>query len=173
VIVTGKPRKRAWQIRRGFYRVVDSASRLLLILACSARKRHDVGMLPALARYDGVNYRVLRKAQRETTVPDTLDVLILSAEYGILDAQDQIPDYDRLMTPTHARELQPQVAHSLATRLATRRYDEAFVLGGKTYRIALETATSLHNIPRVAYAQGGIGEQMAQLKHWLADHARE
>jgi hypothetical protein len=152
--------------------VADAVPRLLMILACSARKRHDQGTLPALARYDGVNYRVLRKAQREKRVPDTLDVLILSAEYGILDAQDQIPNYDRLMTPTRARELQPHVARALAARLAAARYEEVFIVVGKTYRIALETAEGVHDADRVIYACGGIGEQMSELKQWLADHAR-
>ncbi len=151
---------------------VEHKPRLLLLLACSGRKRHDTGTLPALERYEGVNYHVLRKAQRERHIPPRLDVLILSAEYGILDAQDQIPSYDRLMTPARARELQPDVARALAVRLAKTRYDELFIIVGKTYRIALETAVSLHEHPHVTYAHGGIGEQMAELKHWLADHAR-
>ncbi len=146
--------------------------RVLLILACSGRKRHDAGTLPAVERYEGVNYHVLRKAQRERRVPQALDVLILSAEYGILDAQDQIPDYDRLMTRARARELQPDVARALAVRLSRERYDEIFIVVGKTYRIALEAATRLHEHPHATYAHGAIGEQMAELKHWLADHAR-
>lgn len=149
----------------------ELAPRLLLILACSGRKRHDTDTLPALERYEGVNYHVLRKAQREGRVPQALDVLILSAEYGILDAADQIPHYDRLMTPARARELQSEVAHALALRLAQTEYEEIFISVGKTYRIALETATRLLTHPHVTYAHGGIGEQMAELKHWLADHA--
>lgn len=54
--------------------------RLLLIVSCSQRKRSDLGLLPAIERYDGVYFRLLRKAQREGYWPENLDVLILSAQ---------------------------------------------------------------------------------------------
>jgi hypothetical protein len=47
----------------------------LLILACSARKRLDKSALPAIERYDGVNFRVLKKLQREQNFPNDLNVL--------------------------------------------------------------------------------------------------
>jgi hypothetical protein len=43
---------------------------------------------------------------------------------------------------------------------------------GKTYRIALSTASGLRDHPHLTYASGGIGEQMAQLKRWLAARAQ-
>jgi cytoplasmic iron level regulating protein YaaA (DUF328/UPF0246 family) len=62
----------------------------LLILACSARKRLDRSALPAIERYDGVNFRILKKLQREHAFPHDLDVLILSAKYGLLSPETPI-----------------------------------------------------------------------------------
>jgi hypothetical protein len=42
----------------------------LLIVTCSQRKRSDRELLPALKRYDGIFFRILRKAQREGYWPD-------------------------------------------------------------------------------------------------------
>ena len=48
----------------------------LLILACSARKRLEARALPAIERYDGVNFRILKKLQREQNFPSDLNVPI-------------------------------------------------------------------------------------------------
>jgi hypothetical protein len=41
--------------------------RYLLILACSQRKRPDPGLLPAIERYDGVNFRIFEKSDVKNT----------------------------------------------------------------------------------------------------------
>ncbi len=53
----------------------STTPRYVLILGCSGRKRVDPAPLLALDRYDGVNYRVLRKARAEGHWPPSLDVL--------------------------------------------------------------------------------------------------
>lgn len=53
----------------------------LLILSCSRRKRLDTDLLPAIERYDGPAFRVLRRFLRERPF-EAPDVLILSAEHG-------------------------------------------------------------------------------------------
>ena len=55
----------------------------LLILSCSQRKRKDPGFLPAIERYDGVNFRVIKKLGRQSRLLKNLDILIISAKYGI------------------------------------------------------------------------------------------
>lgn len=85
--------------------MAESAPHFLLVLGCSSRKRHDACLLAALARYDGVNYRVLQRAlraRREHGVGDALaarlDILIVSAEFGLLAPDTPIPGYYRCMT---------------------------------------------------------------------------
>jgi hypothetical protein len=79
-----------------------SATDRLLILACSQRKRPDAELLPALERYDGPAFRVLRRFLR-SRAPDPPDVLILSAEHGLIPRDLPIAAYDRKMTPARAR----------------------------------------------------------------------
>ena len=58
-----------------------SVKQYLLILACSQRKLDNKELLPAIERYDGGSYRVIRKAQREKCNLDNIEILILSAKY--------------------------------------------------------------------------------------------
>src|ERR671937_639945 len=94
------------------YMAVAPAPPRLLIVACSRRKRADPGLLPAIERYDGPAYRVLRRYLRQHPSQPP-DVLILSAELGLVLHTQPIPAYDRLMTPQRARELLPIVCGEL------------------------------------------------------------
>ena len=75
----------------------------LLVLACSERKVTAAGLLPAVDRYDGPPFRVLRKYLREHT--GAPDILILSAKYGLIPSDQQIPYYDCRITRASARVL--------------------------------------------------------------------
>ena len=59
----------------------------LLILSCSKAKRADCGLLPAIDRYDGPFFRVLRRYLRQQPA-DPPVVHILSAEFGLIPADD-------------------------------------------------------------------------------------
>jgi cytoplasmic iron level regulating protein YaaA (DUF328/UPF0246 family) len=148
--------------------VMVSEPQYLLIVACSHRKRSDPGLLPAIELYDGVNFRVLRRAQREGYWPKNLDVLILSAKYGLLKPNTLIEDYDLRMTLERAMALQPQVGADLDRYLERTSYSEVFVNLGKIYKVALDSSKRLRPLDRrVHYATGGIGEKMSQMKKWL------
>lgn len=145
-----------------------SEPRYLLIVACSERKRSDPGLLPAIERYDGVNFRVLRKAKREGYWPENLDVLILSAKYGLLKLDSLIEDYDLRMTPERAIALQARVSADLDACIERISYSEVFINLGKIYMAALALSQELTTLDRrVHYATGGIGEKMSQMKKWL------
>ena len=123
-------------------------SRYLLILACSQRKRPDAGLLPALERYDGVNFRVIHKAEREGYLPENLDILILSAQYGVIEADTLIENYDLKMTKQRAKELQTEVSKSLDNFLTKTAYDEICVNLGKTYLIALSDSQEIKKLKK-------------------------
>jgi cytoplasmic iron level regulating protein YaaA (DUF328/UPF0246 family) len=94
-----------------------------LILACTATKRHEVRLLPAIYRYCGPSFRVLRRWLSDHPEAATrLDVSILSAEFGLIPAIQPIPDYDRRMTAARAVELRAQVRATLEHLLALRSY---------------------------------------------------
>ena len=149
---------------------MGSPPRYLLIIGCSQRKRPDPGLLPAIERYDGVNFRVLRKARREGYWPENLDVLIVSAKYGLISADTLIENYDLKMTQARAFALQAEVSADLDSRLQKELYREVFVNLGKLYMITLALSRGLTTIgERVSDATGGIGEKMSQMKKWIQD----
>jgi hypothetical protein len=124
--------------------------------------------MAALERYDGVNYRVVRKARRENRWPRGLDLLILSARYGLLGADAPIDDYDMAMTPARARELRADVVGQLAGRVSAGGYGEIFVNLGRSYLLALEGwERDLPEAIRVSYAMGGIGQRASQMLCWI------
>jgi hypothetical protein len=144
----------------------------LLILACSQRKRPDPGLLPAMERYDGPAFQVLRRFLRER--PDTsgqLDIFILSAAYGLIPAEKLIPNYDQLMTFQRAAELQSQVLSSFS-ELMNNSYVKFCLAMSEKYLAALKGWEAL--IPlfmSVTVTDGPQGVKLAQLKNWLwGDH---
>jgi cytoplasmic iron level regulating protein YaaA (DUF328/UPF0246 family) len=146
-----------------------SSSKRLLILACSQRKRRDAGLLPAVARYDGGSYRVLRKAKRDGLWPENLDVLILSAKYGLIEASTSIADYEQRMTQQRAKELKTQVTDVLRV-YAQKNYDEVYVDVGQDYWPAIEELADVFGDFSVIYAQGRIGQRLGSLKNWIVQN---
>lgn len=133
----------------------------LLILSCSQRKRPGPGLLPAMERYDGPAYRVLRKHARETEPPPTW---VLSAEYGLIPSDEPIPAYDRRMTEERARQLQPQVA-TVLNGLAHPEYADVLVCAGRAYAAALTGIEE--RFGGVTFTSGPLGGQLATLRDWL------
>jgi hypothetical protein len=127
---------------------MSSAHTYLLIVTCSQRKRSNRELLPALERYDGIFFLILRKAQREGYLPDKLDVMIISAKYGLLEPDTAIETYDQRMTVAQAKQLKPVVAPLLTQRVAAQPYAEIFL-----------------NVD----ATGGIGQRARQMRCWLLE----
>ncbi|MBI4671809.1 MAG: hypothetical protein HY741_09105 [Chloroflexi bacterium] len=122
--------------------------------------------MPAIERYDGVNYRVIHKLQREGKFPENVDVKILSAKFGLIDAQTPIPHYDQRMDKQRANELQAQVAREWK-KINEKQYKEIFINMGKTYLVAMGGFDLLPPSAKVRFAEGGIGKKMAAMKLWL------
>src|SRR3990172_900462 len=85
----------------------------LLILACSQRKNEDPSLAPAIHLYDGVNYRVLRKFLLERGWPPGLQIKILSAKYGLIDASTIIKPYDLRLDKRTAEKMNKRILNDL------------------------------------------------------------
>ncbi len=147
--------------------MAGTAADRMLILACTRRKRPDAGLLPAVERYDGPAFRVLRRFARERP-SETPEVMVLSAEHGLIPQDMPIAAYDRKMTPARARELRPLVLAELGRVSASRRPAETLVFAGRQYLLALHTDDSL--LPREAsikFCAGAMGRKLADLHDWL------
>jgi len=150
--------------------VTDPAARppgrRLLVLACSARKRTDAGLLPAIDRYDGPAFRVLRRFLAAGDDPP--DVLVLSARYGLIASDREIPDYDLRLTPTAADSLCADVLRSLGEMLARTGYAEvALCLGRDHFRAVAGYEDVVPGGTAVSVIAGGLGTRLRNLRAWL------
>jgi hypothetical protein len=147
-------------------------TRYLLILACSQRKCARSDLVPAVDRYDGGSYRVLRKALRENNQPEGLDILILSAKYGLIEASTPIANYDQRMTAQRAKVLQEQVKQKLQSYVQNNNCQKVYIDVGRDYLPAIGDLRPLFLQASITYAHGQIGERLAQLKQWLTKTRR-
>jgi hypothetical protein len=152
-----------------------SSPRRLLILACTKSKIHGTNLLPAIERYDGPAFRVVRRFL--SLASEKPIILVLSAEHGLIRHDKLIPFYDRRMTPQLARSLRPQVRKTLQIFVRKARngsdprgYTDLFACMSKDYLYALAD-----NIPpnvNLIWASGSPGNKLAALHHWLyPDHS--
>jgi hypothetical protein len=139
----------------------------LLILACSQRKNPAKGVLPAIERYDGPAFRVLRKYLREEG-GEALSILILSAKYGLIPADREIPDYDCRLSKASAEQLRPQVLETARYALQSLYFRAVGICAGKDYRVALAGfGDFMPGGVRVDFIEGGLGARLSALRNWL------
>lgn len=143
----------------------------LLVLSCSQRKRASPDLLPAVERYDGPAFRVVRRflAQHQ---PDAPDLVILSARFGAIGPEERIPPYDQCLTSGRIPALQPGVVTAVERQLRLKPYDEAFIYGGPLYMRLLEPLLAGSLVPsRMTMASGTSGRRLSVLHDWLYGHA--
>ena len=139
----------------------------LLILSCSQRKQASYGSLPAIDRYNGPLFFVLRRFLRECPrQARLLDVYILSAAYGLIPGNFPTALYDKKMNPSRAFELQSQVSTVFSD--IRHKYASIYFVLGKTYLKTFEGLQDWETICTASVvAQGPIGQKQTQLKRWL------
>jgi len=140
-------------------------SKKLLVIGCSQTKRDAQGLLPAIDRYDGSSYRVLRSFLRGREWPSSLSVAVLSARYGLVGGFTEIVDYDERMTSTRAKEWAPLCAETLS-KWSARHKSVHFSLG-KDYLPAVMPAIQKRICPEAEIFEGPIGMKLNQIKNFL------
>ena len=138
----------------------NQGKKYLLILPCSKRKKR-ASNISAIELYDGPFYRLVRKNK-----PENLDILILSAKYGLIRCDEKISYYEHKMTAKRAEELKNDVNIKLEESLKNNHYKSIFINLGRLYMLALGSK-KIFNRYNVYWAEGQIGERLHHLKSWL------
>ena len=138
----------------------------LLILGCADRKRDSGGLLPALDRYDGPAYRVVRKFLRDYQWPEDVSIAVLSAEYGLFGILKGIRHYDKRMDPATARASAPECSTILGKWATSHR--SVHLSLGKDYMPAVQPGLETLSIEPQVFA-GGIGQKLNRIKSFLTD----
>ena len=136
----------------------------LLILSCSQTKRNCKGMLPALDRYDGPPYRVLRKFLRAYQWPSNVSIGVLSARHGLFGILKEIENYDMRMDQVTARAKASECSSTLKKWASD--HDTIHLSLGKSYLPALQPALdTVEN--KIKMFQGQIGMKLHQIRTFL------
>lgn len=143
--------------------------RSLLIISCSGAKDKTPGKIPSVMRYKGPFYPTLHKAMRENRFPKNLDILIVSAKYGLLTSDEPIEDYDQKIDTECARKLRPSVQKKLEAFLDGKAYGQLFNGLWKDYQAVLEGFDLEKRFDTVVPVEANRGKKMSQLKAWIID----
>lgn len=137
-----------------------AGERRLLVISCSQQKVGTPGRIPALRRYDGPAFRVLRKYLLSARDPH-LRVFILSAKYGLIPAHKCISDYNLRLDAKRAAFLRPTVTRGLGGVLTRLRPKATLLCMSKLY------LTCFGDLCGLEIAARGQGRKLAHLKSWL------
>lgn len=140
-------------------------SKQLLVLGCSATKRTTAGELPAIDRYDGPPYRVLRSFLRENQWPQELSVAVLSAEYGLFGVLKPIVDYNERMSPETVVRHRDACRSTLAEWSKT--HSKVHFSLGKDYLPAVRESIDVDLKDKAEVFEGPIGMKLKQIKGFL------
>lgn len=142
-----------------------TSDKRLVVLSCSATKRNDNGLLPALERYDGPVYKVLRSFLREAAWPSSLSVAVMSAEHGLIGGLAQIKNYDQRMTRDLSNKWRPGSTKTL--QAWGQRHDSVSLVLGKDYLPALDRDLLDRRGIKTEVVRGGIGTKLGGLRNLL------
>ena len=136
----------------------------LLVLSCSQAKRDCEGLLPALDRYDGPSYRVLRKFLRNYHWPPEISIGVLSAKYGLFGIMKGIENYDTRMDQATARGKASECSKTL--KEWAKNHKTVHLSLGKDYLPAVQPGLNSLEIEKKEY-KGPIGLKISQIKSFL------
>ncbi len=139
----------------------------LIILGCSRRKKRTSRPIPAIDRYDGPLFQVLRKHIRERPeVPPA--TYILSGRFGLIDAEFPTPRYSHRLTAADIPILQNSVDSQIKKAVEKIQPARVFVsVGSQYWRLLDEPLSREFASEKLIIASGSIGGRASQLAHWL------
>jgi hypothetical protein len=140
----------------------------LLVLACSKLKQRGDTLMPAIDRYDGPAFRVVRRFLREHP-RSNLDIYVLSAKFGLIESSNPIPHYDRQMTPHRVRQLKDGVAETLLRAVNDKPHTDLLICAGRAYVQALwhrQDEWAKH-VGKIVVLDGSQGWKLSRLYCWL------
>ncbi len=135
----------------------------LIIMSCSRTKK-NLENVPAMDLYDGQAYRVIKKS-----APENVEILIISAKYGLIRSTDVISQYEQLMTVSRAVEIRKEVSEGITNIVSNENITRTFVSLGFPYNHAVspDLMRFLDGTSNLQVADGPIGKRLHQLKEWL------
>ena len=112
-------------------------TRKLLVISCSATKDPEEKLLSAILRYSGEVFLLLKSVILDGLWPLNVDIIIVSAKYGLLNPLDYIPFYELALRDERIPELRALI-HKQTRNLNLDGYIECFVNLSRRYLQSIE-----------------------------------
>ncbi len=146
----------------------------LLVVACSATKSSHEDMLAAILRYQGMAYIPLKMLLLEKSWPSNVDLWIVSAKYGLLQALQPIPHYDERLTEATLDERKKLIEKQLS-EVKVSRYQNCMVNLPSLYSKVIEPLEILlkSNDCQITNISARMSERNDAMMQWLIENAAE
>ncbi|MHA2272269.1 MAG: hypothetical protein ACXACI_10425 [Candidatus Hodarchaeales archaeon] len=146
----------------------------LLVVACSATKSSHEDMLAAILRYQGMAYIPLKMLLLEKSWPSNVDLWIVSAKYGLLQALQPIPHYDERLTEATLDERKRLIQKQLSN-VEVSRYNHCMLNVPKLYNKICEPLEILlkSNDCQITNIPARMSERNDAMMQWLIENAAE
>lgn len=145
----------------------------LLILGPSYRRNPSPEPLPAIERYDGLFYRIVRRQMNRLREKD-IDIIILTEDLDIVTPETKLPykppvgESWRSLPPIKKDPKKIELLRSRILELIRRReYEEIFVALNKRYQKLLPDLKAYTR--KVLANFKGLGPKAQALKQWLLE----
>ncbi|EIJ65735.1 hypothetical protein BD31_I0838 [Candidatus Nitrosopumilus salaria BD31] len=139
----------------------------LLVVSCSQRKKIEMNRMPAVEMYDGPMFRMIRKHKPFNY--NGVDLLIVSAKYGLIRPTQQITNYDKRLSSDQIPTLQKKTLIKLEKFTKNENYNEVMLSMGKDYLCLFDGIDNV--LPKkcvVKTTKGKIGQKLHSTKIWLS-----
>jgi len=146
--------------------------KLVIVSASSSIRKEPDEAIPAIERYNGIYFRVLRKYLPKRNLSN-IDVLIVSEKLGLVWSDDKITYHvphagkwgSLSLDDVSIRKLRTENLEKL--RKIVNRYSEIYVNVGVKYLRLIEGFEKITTC-KVTYATGrGLGPKAVHMKQWL------
>lgn len=140
----------------------------LLVQSCSATKQNVDSPTPVLDLYEGYFFKIIKKALRTNRFQAGIDIIIISAEHGVLEPDEEIGYYDRKMDAERADELNPKIINYISNRVSRNKYDRIWINLGEDYLPAVDGIESAVDVSVDSIQGNGIGMKGKRLKRLIS-----
>ena len=97
-----------------------------------------------------------------------MDILIISAKYGLINSNTKIENYDQKMDFSRARELRESIINKMKKIFSESKYESILINLGSTY---MEAVFGFERIisdeAKVKILKGTIGIRKRELRNWI------
>ena len=144
----------------------------LLILGPSYRRNTSPELLPAIERYDGLFYRIVRR-NMDKVKEKGIDIIIITEDLELVTPETKLPykppvgNKWRTMPPVSRNpEKIEKLRNQILEMVKSRKYDEIFIVLNKHYQALLPDLTPYTK--KIIATSRGLGSKAKELKEWLS-----